>query len=153
MSADCWIAARSYANVDLTAGAGGLLGGVVAQQTQHETRRSDDYVVALTRLFIEAFNARDYQAVRALVSADVELRGPNGSSLRGHAAASELLETASHLDLLVVRTALEELKPDDGGVRVSVPIRELARGEELFRTAVFRVREGAITRFETLGMD
>jgi hypothetical protein len=52
-----------------------------------------------------------------------------------------------------VRTALEEVEPDDGGVRVNVPIRELARREELFRTAVFRVREGAITSFETLGMD
>jgi ketosteroid isomerase-like protein len=125
----------------------------MAKPTQQETRRSDDYVVALTRLFIEAFNARDYEAVRALVSDDVEVRGPNGSSLRGHPAASELLETAGHLDLLVVRTALEEVEPDDGGVRVNVPIRELARREELFRTAVFRVREGAITSFETLGMD
>jgi ketosteroid isomerase-like protein len=125
----------------------------MTQQAQQETRRSEDYVVALTRLFIEAFNARDYEAVRALVSDDVELRGPNGSSLRGHPAASELLETAGHLDLLIVRTALEELQPDDGGVRVNVPIRELAGREELFRTAVFRVRDGAITSFETLGMD
>ena len=50
-----------------------------------------------------------------------------GPSLRGHPAASELLETASHPDLLVVRTALEEVEPDDHGVRVNVPIRELAR--------------------------
>jgi hypothetical protein len=28
----------------------------MAQQTQQETHRHDDYVVALTRLFIEAFN-------------------------------------------------------------------------------------------------
>ncbi len=82
-----------------------------------------------------------------------QIRGPNGSSLRGHPAASELLEAAGHLDMLVVRTALEEVESDDGGVRVNVPIRELAHREELFRTAVFRVREGAITSFETLGMD
>lgn len=125
----------------------------MGQQTQQEARHSLDYVVALTRLFIEALNARDYESVRALVSDDVELRGPNGSSLRGHPAANELLETASHLDLLVVRTALEEVKPDDGGLRVTVPIRELARREEFFRTAVFGVREGAITSFETLGID
>jgi hypothetical protein len=125
----------------------------VAQQTQQEARRSRDYVVALTRLFIEAFNARDYEIVRALVSDDVELRGPSGSSLRGHPAASELLETAGHLDLLIVRTALEEVEPDDGGLRVEVPVRELARREELFRTAVFGVREGAITSFGTLGLE
>jgi hypothetical protein len=83
----------------------------------------------------------------------VELRGPNGSSLRGHRAASELLETAGHVDLLVVRTALEELERGDGAVRVNVPIRQLARREELLRTAVFRLREGAITSFETLGLD
>ena len=125
----------------------------MAQHTRQRTRRNDDYMVAVTRLFIEAFNARDYEAVRALVSDDVEVHGPNGSSLRGHPAASELLETAGHLDLLVVRTALEEVESDDGGVRVNVPIRELARREELFRTAVFRVREGAITSFEILGID
>jgi hypothetical protein len=104
-------------------------------------------------LFIEALNARDYEAVRVLVSEDVELRGPNGSSVRGYQAASELLETAAHLDLVVVRTALEELDEDDGVTRVTVPIRELIRHEELFRTAVFRVCDGAITGYETLRND
>jgi hypothetical protein len=125
----------------------------MAHQREEDGRRQRDYVVALTRLFIEAFNARDYEAARALVSEDVELRGPNGSSLRGYAAASELLEAAAHLDMVVVRTALEELEDDEGVTRVTVPIRELIRKEELFRTAVFRVRDGAITGYETLGND
>jgi ketosteroid isomerase-like protein len=125
----------------------------MGEQRQEDRRRQADYVVALTRLFIEALNARDYEAARALVSEDVELRGPNGSSLRGYPAASELLETAGHLDLVIVRTAMEELEEDDGVTRVTVPIRELIRKEELFRTAVFRVRDGAITGYETLGND
>jgi hypothetical protein len=125
----------------------------MAEQAEAHTRRSNDYVVALTRLFIEAFNARDYDAARALVSDDVELRGPNRSSLRGHAAVNELLETAAHLDLIVVRTAAEEIVDDDGAVRVTVPIRELARREELFRSAVFHVSHGAITSYGTLGED
>jgi hypothetical protein len=54
---------------------------------------------------------------------------------------------------VVVRTALEEIDEDDGATRVSVPIRELFRNEELFRTAVFRIRDGAIASYETLRND
>jgi ketosteroid isomerase-like protein len=122
------------------------------RQLEHD-RRESDYVVALTRLFTEALNARDYEAARALVAEDVELRGPQRSVLRGYPAVSELLEAVSHLDLVVVRTALEELAQEDGATRVTVPIRELIHNEELFRTAVFRVRDGAITSYETLGND
>lgn len=121
-------------------------------QLEHD-RRESDYVVALTRLFTEALNARDYEATRALVAEDVELRGPNASALRGYPAASELLEAVAHVDLVVVRIALEELEQEDGATRVTVPIRELIHGEELFRTAVFRVRDGAIVSYETLGND
>ena len=124
----------------------------MSRQLEHD-RRESDYVVALTRLFTEALNARDYEATRALVAEDVELRGPNGSALRGYPAASELLEAVAHVDLVVVRIALEELEQEDGATRVTVPIRELIHGEELFRTAVFRVRDGAITSYETLGND
>ena len=124
----------------------------MTRQLEHD-RRESDYVVALTRLFTEALNARDYEATRALVAEDVEVRGPNGSKLRGYPAASELLEAVAHIDLVVVRTALEELAQEDGGTRVTVPIRELFHNEELFRTAVFRVRDGAITSYETLGND
>jgi ketosteroid isomerase-like protein len=124
----------------------------MARQFEHDRRESDN-VVALTRLFTEALNARDYEATRALVAEDVELRGPNGSALRGYPAASELLEAVAHIDLVVVRTALEELEQEDGATRVTVPIRELIHNEELFRTAVFRVCDGAITSYETLGND
>jgi ketosteroid isomerase-like protein len=122
-------------------------------QTRHDAARQRDYVVALTRLFIEALNARDFESMRVLVSEDVEVRGPNGSSLRGYPAASELLEACAHIDLVVVRTALEELDQDDDATRVTTPIRELIRREELFRTARFRVRDGAIISYETLSND
>jgi hypothetical protein len=121
--------------------------------TQQDTSRRHDYVVALTRLFIEALNARDFESTRALVSGDVELRGPNGSSLRGYPAASELIEACAHIDLVVVRTALEELDEDDDAITVTTPIRELVHREELFRTARFRVRDGAIISYETLSND
>jgi hypothetical protein len=122
-------------------------------QADSSVRSHRDYVVALTRLFIEALNARDYEAARALVSEDVELRGPSGSSLRGYAAASELLEAAAHVDLLIVRTALEELEQEDGTTRVTVPVREIIQKSDLFRTAVFEVRDGAIASYEILRSD
>jgi hypothetical protein len=125
----------------------------MAQECEQARSRERDYASALTRLFIEALNARDFEATRALVAEDVELRGPNGAALRGYPAASELVETAAHLDMVVVRTALEEIDEDDGATRVSVPIRELFRNEELFRTAVFRIRDGAIASYETLSND
>jgi hypothetical protein len=125
----------------------------MAEQTKDDVRRQHDYAVALTRLFIEALNARDFVSMRALVSEDLELRGPNGSSLRGYAAASELIEACAHIDLVVVRTALEEIDQDDGAMRVTTPIRELVHREELFRTAMFRVRDGAVTSYETLSND
>jgi hypothetical protein len=112
-----------------------------------------DRAIIITRLFIEALNARDFDAARALVSDDVEFRGPNGSELRGPAAASEVLESASHLDLLVVRTAHEEIRRDEGATRVTTPIREIIGRSELFRTAVFRVRDDVIAGYETLTDD
>lgn len=125
----------------------------MAEQQDKDRLRDRDYVVALTRLFIEAFNARDYEAARTLVDEDVELRGLNGARLRGRSAASELLEAAAHVDLVLVRTALEELRQEDGLTRVTVPVRELIGREELFRTIVFGVRDGAIASYETLGSD
>jgi hypothetical protein len=129
------------------------MGEQTHDQTGQDTRRHPDYVVALTRLFIEALNARDFESMRVLVSEDVELRGPTGSSLRGYPAASELIEACAHIDLVVVRTALEELDEDDDATRVTTPIRELIHREELFRTARFRVRDGAIISYETLSND
>jgi hypothetical protein len=39
--------------------------------------------VQTTRLFTEALNARDVEALRALVTDEAELRSRSGSSLRG----------------------------------------------------------------------
>ena len=125
----------------------------MAQQSADNSSRQRDVAVVLTRLFIEALNARDFLAARALVSEDAELRGPSRSSLRGFAAANELLEAAAHIGLVIVRTGTEDLSEDEGATRVTVPVRELVHRDELFRTAVFRIRDGAITSYETLGND
>jgi ketosteroid isomerase-like protein len=114
---------------------------------------SHDAVVATTRLFVEALNARDHTAARALVSDDAEFRGPNGSSIRGRDGADRLLDAAADVDLIVVRTAIEEIEDDGDVARVTVPVREMIRKDDLFRTTVFEVREGAIAAYEVLTND
>jgi len=122
----------------------------MASQAQRNGRRHRDHVVALTRLFIEAVNARDLEATRALVSDDVEFRGSRGSSLRGHAAVGEVLETVAHFDLLLVRVGVEQLEEHEDVTRVTVPVREIVGKDELFRTAAFEICHGAISSYETL---
>jgi ketosteroid isomerase-like protein len=124
-----------------------------ADKAQGDVWARPDAVLARVRLYIEAFNARDVEAACALVSEDVQFRGPNGSALRGYAAVEEVIQAASHVDLVVVRTAREELDEDDGTVRVTVPIREIIRKSDLFRTAVIEVRDGAIVSYATLTND
>lgn len=110
-------------------------------------------MVALTRLFIEALNARDHVSARALVTDDAEFRGPNGSSIHGPDGADTLLDAAADVDLLVARTDAEELSDDGDVTRVTVPVREIVSKSDLYRTTVFEVRDGAIAAYETLTND
>jgi ketosteroid isomerase-like protein len=125
----------------------------MAHQANLDDAMRDDALVALTLLFIEALNARDHTAARALVSDDAEFRGPNGSAVRGHEGADRLLDAAADVDLIVVRTASEEIEDDGGVARVTLPVREIISKDDLFRTTVFEVRDGAIAAYETLTND
>jgi ketosteroid isomerase-like protein len=114
-----------------------------------------DVAVAVTRLFTEAFNARDLEAARGLMSDDVEFRGPNGSKLRGEDAAREVFDAARRFDVIVMRTDAEELRDgdEDLSATVLVPVRELVGGDELFRTAEFELRDYRVTAFEAWATD
>jgi ketosteroid isomerase-like protein len=125
----------------------------VADQANGTDNLRDDAMVALTRLFIEALNARDHTAARALVSDDAEFRGPNGSAIRGQDGADRLLDAAAQVDLIVVRTATEEIENEGDFARVTLPVREIISKDDLFRTTVFEVRDGAIAAYETLTND
>ena len=125
----------------------------MADQANGTDHLREDAMVALTRLFIEALNARDHAAARALVSDDAEFRGPNGSAIRGQDGADRLLDAAADVDLIVVRTATEEIEDDGGVARVTLPVREIISKDDLFRTTVFEVRDGAIAAYETLTND
>jgi ketosteroid isomerase-like protein len=117
------------------------------------TREDRDVVLAVTRLFTEAFNARDLDTARGLMSDDIEFRGPNGSKLRGEEAAREVFDAAKRFDVIVVRTDPEEIQHDEAITRVLVPVRELVAKDELFRTAEFELRGLRVAAFEAWAAD
>jgi len=82
-----------------------------------------------TRLFIEAFNARDVETLRAAVTEDVDPRTPQGAALRGYEGVDHVVRAAP--ELLLVRQGAERVEEDAGVTRVSVPLRELVRKGEL----------------------
>jgi ketosteroid isomerase-like protein len=125
----------------------------MADSGNGDRKLHEDAVVAITRLFIEALNARDHAAAHALVSHEAEFRGPNGSAVRGREGADRLLDAAADVDLVVTRTALEELEDDGDVIRVTVSVREIVSKADLYRTSVFEVRDGAIAAYETLTND
>jgi ketosteroid isomerase-like protein len=118
------------------------------------TAEDREVVVAVTRLFTEAFNARDLEAAKGLMSDDIEFRGPNGSKLRGEDAAREVFEAAKRFDVVVIRNGPEEIRDDgDAGTQVLVPVRELVNRDELFRTAEFELRGLRVAAFEAWAAD
>jgi ketosteroid isomerase-like protein len=51
--------------------------------------------LVLTRLFIEALDARDVEALAILVAPDAEFRKPAGGSLYGREAVERIVDAAS----------------------------------------------------------
>jgi ketosteroid isomerase-like protein len=108
-----------------------------------------DRASLLTRLFIEALNARDLDGLTALVNDDVEFRNPvGGRSLQGREALERLVRAAADARLRLARRDVEEITVSEAGARVAVPVIELVGGSEVEGTAVFNVRDGKITAFE-----
>jgi ketosteroid isomerase-like protein len=108
-----------------------------------------DRAVVLTRLFIEALNARDLDGLQALVSDDVEFRNASGGrSLHGREALERILRAAADARLSLARRDGEEIASHDGVVRISVPVIEMVGGAKVKGTATFEVRDDKITEFE-----
>jgi ketosteroid isomerase-like protein len=106
--------------------------------------------VELTRLFTEALNARDLDALRALVSEDAEFPSPTGKALHGHEGLERVVEAARRTDLLLAREGPEDIGDGTGAARVTVPVRELVSKSEQHGSAVFEVRHGRIAEFEVV---
>jgi hypothetical protein len=104
-----------------------------------------------TRLFTEALNARDLDALRALAADDVEMTAATGASLHGPPGLEAVVKAAADTDLFLARTGPEQV----GGSEVNVPMRVFVRRSDLEGTARFEVRDGRIARYGvvTTGVD
>jgi hypothetical protein len=108
-----------------------------------------DRAVLLSRLFVEALNARDVEGLAGIVSEEVEFRNAfGGRTLRGREAVERIVRAATDARLSLVRTGAEEVTRAGGVARVRVPVLELVGGAEIEGQATFEVREGRITAFE-----
>jgi hypothetical protein len=106
--------------------------------------------VEVTRLFTEAFNARDRETLGVLTAEDAEFPTPEGRALRGEEGLQAIVGAATESDLILARTGHEEAEEEEGPVqRLAVPVREVFHtGGELRGTARFTVRDGRVAAFE-----
>jgi ketosteroid isomerase-like protein len=107
--------------------------------------------VELARQFIDAFNARDVDGVRALVTDDVQFRNRRGKSFVGLDGVRDVVRAAADARLTLVRDG--EPRTDDHGARVYLPVRVQLGRDEMHETAVFDVRDGRIAGFEAIPGD
>jgi hypothetical protein len=107
--------------------------------------------VTVTRLFIEALNARDVESLRSLIDANAEFPTRTGRTLRGAEGIQDLVNAGRDTDLLLVRTGVESV--DEGSaarVRVRTPVREIVRRSRLDGRAIFEVAGDRIASFEVV---
>jgi ketosteroid isomerase-like protein len=107
--------------------------------------------VELARSFIDAFNARDLEGVRALVADDVEFRNRRGRSFQGRDGVRDVLRAAETAHLVLVREG--EPRVEDDGARVIIPVRVAIGRDEMHEEAVFEVRDGKVAAFEVVSGD
>jgi hypothetical protein len=110
--------------------------------------------VEVTRLFTEAFNARDREALGVLTAEDAEFPTPSGRALRGEEGLQAIVGAATESDMIIARTGHEEAAQDGAIQRLNVPVREVFHiGSELRGTARFTVRDGRVAAFEVVTRD
>ena len=110
----------------------------------------DSGAIIITRLFTEALDARDLDALRVLVADNVEFRNREGGTLIGWDGMQAVVEAAKDTDMFLIREGPEEIDSADGIDRISVPVREIIERDDLHRTAVFEVCDKTVSAFEVL---
>jgi ketosteroid isomerase-like protein len=109
-----------------------------------DTVREQDAVLAARRL-LDAFNERDFDALRADVTDDVELRLSDGRVWRGADGARQMLAEARDTELRLIPLHRDEHSEErDGVVYVELRVLELLRYESHERIADFQVRDGHV---------
>jgi ketosteroid isomerase-like protein len=103
---------------------------------------------ALARRFLDAYNDRDLEALRELITGDAQLLEAGGEALRGHDGARALISAAEDANLRLVPFRNGVVKEEeDGRVHIAVPVRELIGPDDVERLAVFEIRDGRIAAF------
>jgi hypothetical protein len=99
-------------------------------------------------LFLDAFNERDWEAMRGLIADDVELRTVDGRQWRGVDGARELLETAEQKQwrLLPLRRGQHAEERGDS-VWVEMRLRELIGPDDIERLADFQIQDRRVKSF------
>jgi hypothetical protein len=106
--------------------------------------------VKLTRLFIEALNARDVETLLSLIDESAEFPTPTGRALRGPGGVEDLVKTGRDADLVLVRTGPEAVEDEGVVVRVRMPVREIVRRSRLAGDAIFEVSGDRVASFEVV---
>jgi hypothetical protein len=115
----------------------------MSEAAETETTRA----LVLTRLFIEAPDARDVDAFVVLVAEDAEFWNPSGGSLRGREAVERIVEAASTARVWLFRRGTETFSRASGTMRIDAPVVELVGGSEIDGAANFEVRDVELTAF------
>src|SRR4051794_8850593 len=87
----------------------------------------------VARRFIDAFNHRELDMLRELITDDTELRRLTGERLRGQDGLRTLLATADELGLELVPFRPATAERHDDAVRVRLPVRELIGPDDIER--------------------
>ena len=118
-----------------------------------DTRPLGDSVLA-ARLFFDAVNERDFDALRAVTTDDVVVRLADGREWIGVDGAREFLDTAREMELrLIPLHRGEHAEEREGVVHVEMRVRELIRYDDIERLADFDVRDGHVASFALRPVD
>jgi hypothetical protein len=108
-----------------------------------------DDVSDLIQRYTAAFNARDLDAFRSLLTEDVEFRRRNAATLRGYDGARAVILAAEDANLRLELNG----EPEVEGDRLTVPVRVVTGNDEVRGTAVFEIKDGRVAAFEVVTDD